>query len=111
MEEKKKLLLIINPVAGRAEVRHNLVPVLEIFGSAGYMVTVFVTGKSGDASDIIIKHGKECFLLGAGQKVSVINKPWLLTARWDLVTVPELVGSHRLYWKNHRDEHNCQDDP
>ena len=53
MEEKKKLLLIINPVAGRAEVRHNLVPVLEIFESAGYMVTVFVTGKSGDASDII----------------------------------------------------------
>ena len=59
MEEKKKLLLIINPVAGRAEVRHNLVPVLEIFESAGYMVTVFVTGKSGDASDIIIKYGKE----------------------------------------------------
>lgn len=54
MEEKKKLLLIINPVAGRAEVRHNLVPVLEIFESAGYMVTVFVTGKSGDASDIKI---------------------------------------------------------
>ena len=63
MEEKKKLLLIINPVAGRAEVRHNLVPVLEIFESAGYMVTVFVTGKSGDASDIIIKHGKEYDLI------------------------------------------------
>ena len=63
MEEKKKLLLIINPVAGRAEVRHNLVPILEIFESAGYIVTVFVTGKSGDATDIIIRMGKDYDLI------------------------------------------------
>jgi diacylglycerol kinase (ATP) len=42
---KKKMMLIINPVAGKQEARKNLSEIVQIFTAAGYMVTVFITGK------------------------------------------------------------------
>ena len=55
---KKKMMLIINPVAGKQEARKNLSEIVQIFTAAGYMVTVFMTGRSGDASAFAAKYGE-----------------------------------------------------
>ena len=55
--QKKKLMLIINPVAGKREAAKNLADLIQIFYSGGYIATVFVTGKSGDASEFAAKYG------------------------------------------------------
>lgn len=44
-----KLLLIYNPRAGKAQIRNNLLDIIDIFVKAGYEVTVYPTQYSGDA--------------------------------------------------------------
>ncbi len=56
---KKKMMLIINPVAGKREAAKNLAELIQIFYDGGYMVTVFMTGKSGDATEFAAKYGGE----------------------------------------------------
>jgi len=51
MDQSKKLLFIVNPVAGRAQARKALPEVLRIFQTHGYLPTVLITGKRGDATD------------------------------------------------------------
>ena len=46
----KKLLLIINPVSGRRTSLRFLPDIIRIFSEGDYAVTVFPTGKSGDAT-------------------------------------------------------------
>ena len=47
----KKLLLIVNPVAGKKRLKPQLLDVLQIFARGGYAVTVMVTGRRGEASE------------------------------------------------------------
>lgn len=49
----KKLLLILNPRAGMRKANKALPDILQTFWEAGYQVTTYVTGKSGDATRII----------------------------------------------------------
>lgn len=46
---EKKLLFIYNPHAGKANIRSNLLDMIDIFVKAGYEVTVYPTQESGDA--------------------------------------------------------------
>lgn len=52
----KKLLLIINPAAGRGGYKVNLGEALQVLGNGGYITTVLFTEKRGDA-----KHYSEQF--------------------------------------------------
>lgn len=54
---KKKMMLIVNPVAGKQEARKNLSEIVQIFTNGGYMVTVYMTGKRGDASEYAARYG------------------------------------------------------
>lgn len=68
MEEKlfglnKKLMLIINPVAGKRAMAKALAEVTEIFTLAGYMVSVFPTTKKGDATEYVKSYGSEFDLI------------------------------------------------
>ncbi|MBQ4556633.1 MAG: diacylglycerol kinase family lipid kinase [Clostridia bacterium] len=47
----KKLMLIVNPVAGKKKLKNLLLDVVEIFGKGGYATTVMVTGRRGEASE------------------------------------------------------------
>ena len=47
----KKLLLIVNPVAGKKRLRPMLLDVIGIFARGGYATTVMVTGRRGEASE------------------------------------------------------------
>ena len=46
----KKLLFIINPVAGKKRMKTFVLDVLDIFANEGYASTVMITGRRGDAS-------------------------------------------------------------
>ena len=56
-EALKKLLLIINPKAGRMKSKHKLFQIANEFCSLGYQVTLQPTTKPGDATDIVINFG------------------------------------------------------
>lgn len=45
----KKLFFVYNPKAGKAGIKSKLSDILDIFARAGYEITVFPTGKRGDA--------------------------------------------------------------
>lgn len=48
--ELKKMLLILNPVSGKKASLRSLPDIISIFNESGWAVTVFLTAKSGDAT-------------------------------------------------------------
>jgi len=55
----KKLQLIINPTAGTKQGKKYLAEIIAYFGSKGYISTVFVTEKRGDATEFVINYATE----------------------------------------------------
>lgn len=53
----KKLLLIVNPVAGKKQMTKKLCEVVELFTRSGYAVTVMPTTAAGDAAEYVRKLG------------------------------------------------------
>lgn len=49
MKNWKRILFIFNPVAGRSQIRNNLVDIIEILSEAGFEVVCYPTRKQGDA--------------------------------------------------------------
>ena len=49
MEEKKEILFVYNPIAGKGKVKTSLAGILEIFARAGFSVTARPTLEKGDA--------------------------------------------------------------
>ncbi len=47
--EKRKLLFVLNPKAGKAQVKNHLLKIIDIFIKGGFEVTVYVTQEKGDA--------------------------------------------------------------
>lgn len=47
--DKKKMLFIYNPHAGKASIRSNLLDMIDIFTKAGFEVTAYPTQEQGDA--------------------------------------------------------------
>lgn len=47
--DKKKMLFIYNPHAGKANIRSNLLDMIDIFTKAGFEVTAYPTQQQGDA--------------------------------------------------------------
>ena len=46
----KKLLFIVNPVAGKKKIKNFLLDAIDIFGHEGYVTTVMITERRGDAT-------------------------------------------------------------
>ena len=53
---RKKVLLIINPVSGKRAILNNLSDVIRIYQDAGYICTVMVTERPGDACTFARTH-------------------------------------------------------
>ena len=45
----KQMLFVYNPRAGKAQIRSNLLDIIDTFVKAGYEVTVYPTQAAGDA--------------------------------------------------------------
>ena len=56
-DNKKRLMLIMNPVAGKGSSKKNIANILQILEEGGYIVTSFVTEKHNDAVDYIVQYG------------------------------------------------------
>lgn len=50
---ERKVLFVYNPKSGKAKIRNKLADILDIFTAGGYEVTVYPTGKKGDAVEIV----------------------------------------------------------
>lgn len=51
--EKRKLLFIYNPRAGKAQIRSNLLDIIDIFVKAGFEVTAYPTQAKGDGEKAV----------------------------------------------------------
>lgn len=51
--EKKKILFIYNPKAGKAKIKSNLLDIIDIFTKAGYEVTAYPTQAKGDGMQAV----------------------------------------------------------
>ncbi len=58
-ENRKKLLFVYNPNAGRGVIKNHLSEIIETFCSSGYEVTVYATMAPGDASKIVASRGAD----------------------------------------------------
>jgi YegS/Rv2252/BmrU family lipid kinase len=57
--EAPRIMLILNPAAGRGRAFHRLSEISRAFESAGCKVTTFITQKRGDASRFVMEHGAD----------------------------------------------------
>ncbi len=55
---ERRLLFIINPKAGRAEIKHHALAAIETFVRGGFHVGVFTTGGKNDAYEYVRAHGE-----------------------------------------------------
>ncbi len=51
--KKRRMLLVYNPKAGKGKIKSSLSDVIEIFVQGGFEVTVYATGKHGDATELV----------------------------------------------------------
>lgn len=59
MSDKSKVLLIVNPCAGKNKTRAGTFDIVDRFSAEDYDFTVKTTSGPGDATDIVIKHAKD----------------------------------------------------
>ena len=59
----KKLLLIINPVAGKMKSKTSLYDIINVFDSNGFDVTVKLTARRGHATEIVVSEHKNYDIL------------------------------------------------
>ncbi|HKL98821.1 MAG TPA: diacylglycerol kinase family protein [Mobilitalea sp.] len=57
--EGKKILLIVNPIAGRTHAKSNLIRVLDIFSRNGYQVDLQKTTYKGHAVELVLEYAGE----------------------------------------------------
>ncbi len=55
----KKLMLIVNPVAGKKQAQRQLYKLIRSFMEQDWQVTSYITGKQGEATEFILRDGAE----------------------------------------------------
>ena len=73
MNNKKQLLMIINPVAGTKRLKRNLADVLVKFTESGYICQVQTTQKDFGAKDWVLKCGKNKDMIVCGGGDGTLN--------------------------------------
>lgn len=56
MQDGRRILFIINPHAGRSEIRQKLLDILQLFAEHGFNTLVRPTTRAGEVGDIIASH-------------------------------------------------------
>ena len=56
---EQKLMLIVNPAAGRGAYKPGLADALQVLDAGGYRTTVFFTADRGHASDFAAQYGAD----------------------------------------------------
>lgn len=74
MTFEKRLLLIVNPVAGRKGIQKMIPQIIRIFMDAGYLVTTMVTSEKDEGKDFARKYGSEYDLIVAAGGDGTLNE-------------------------------------
>jgi len=53
MTQRKKLLLLVNPHAGKSAVKGKLLPIVDCFSKNGWLVTTYITQRSGEVPELV----------------------------------------------------------
>ena len=76
---KQKLMLIVNPVAGKAHYKIGFGDVMRIFSEGGYRTTVYFTEAQGDAEKalkILRDYGEDAYIIGeieeSTEKITIV---------------------------------------
>lgn len=86
---RKKMLFLVNPKAGRTEIRNDLLDVLNLYTAAGYDVTVHPTQRAKEIPDLIRETGSsyDCIVTCGGD--GTLNETVTGLVQLD---VPPLLG-------------------
>ena len=60
---EKKMLLVINPCAGKKKIQGKLTQVIDRFNRAGYLVTTYITAAPGDGLEAVARLAKDMDLV------------------------------------------------
>ena len=71
---EKRLLFVLNPQAGKGEIRQKLLPVIQIFNEYGYEVTVRPTRRAGELPSIVEREAPRYDLLVASGGDGTLNE-------------------------------------
>lgn len=55
IENRKKILLIVNPKAGKMSIKTELFKIIQLFSDSGFETSVYMTTKRGDATELTVK--------------------------------------------------------
>ena len=59
MENRRKLLFVVNPHAGKEAIRSQMVRVLDIFVKSGWVPTVYISQRAGELPELVRKWAPE----------------------------------------------------
>ncbi len=59
----RRIMLILNPAAGRGQANRQLPEIINAFESSGHKVSVFTTTKKGDASQFVTQYGADFHII------------------------------------------------
>lgn len=57
MEKNGKMLLVINPKSGKAQIKNRLLEILDIFAKQGYEIQVHITQQAMEAKEAAARYG------------------------------------------------------
>ncbi|MBO5569934.1 MAG: acylglycerol kinase family protein, partial [Clostridia bacterium] len=87
MNDEKKCLLVVNPVAGRKSIQKNIPQIVRIFMDTGYLVTTTVTAAKGEAEALTREYAASHDLVVAAGGDGTLNEVVAGLARAG-ITVP-----------------------
>ena len=89
---KKRLVLIMNPTAGKGRAEKTLPELVSLFTAAGYLVSSHLTDKAGDATKLAAQYGEDTDLLvccgGDGTLNETVNGLMTLSKRPQMGYIP-----------------------
>lgn len=89
---KKRLVLIMNPTAGKGRAEKTLPELVSLFSAAGYQVSSHLTEQAGDATKLAAQHGEDAELVvccgGDGTLNETVNGLMSLTRRPRMGYIP-----------------------
>lgn len=72
--ERKKMLFVYNPRAGKGEIRSKLSNIVEIFTNADYEVTIHATRRKNDATEIVSSCGEKYDIVACSGGDGTLNE-------------------------------------
>ncbi|MEA4912557.1 MAG: YegS/Rv2252/BmrU family lipid kinase [Oscillospiraceae bacterium] len=98
---ERRLLFVINPKAGRAEIKYHALAIIDKFVRAGFAVHVFTTAGKNDAFEYVRAHGAEYDRVvccgGDGTADEVLNGIMALDARPQFGVIPAGTSNDYAY--------------